>query len=210
MTVIENTHPRWRRSSIGETAKEAAQSVAPRAQTLREMTLDLIEQAPATGEAVYAKLSEQGVACVLYSIKPRLSELSRQGLVTDSGMRGMSDSGKCRSIVWRATTAAERAAFREAQAAQAAETGKKLAPTEPRDTISMIEAAGYRVTLLDERSSHYRIKVQGHGWFDYWPSTGSWRESPRPGGVRGSGGSGLPGLLSALQSVTAAKAGVNA
>ncbi len=98
--------PLYRRGSIGGTAQEAARTT--KGPTIRARVLAQIEAAPATGEAVLEALTRQGVKTVLYSVKPRLSELARVGLICDSGARGRSDGGK-RSIVWRATTPAERA-----------------------------------------------------------------------------------------------------
>lgn len=174
MTVIQDTHPRWRRNSIGETAKDAAQGVAPRAQTLRQLTLDMIEAGPATGEAVYAKLSEQGVRCVLYSIKPRLSELARQGLVKDSGVRGLSDSGKCRSIVWVATSPEEREAFKVAQAraarpeeAEPAKSRWDWTPIEPVPTPEQIVAS------MTPRGAWTRATLGS--WGVPWPPPRGWR-----------------------------------
>lgn len=173
-TQIEDTLPLWRHSSTGETAKEAALSVASRAQTLRQLTLDMIEAGPATGEAVYAKLSEQGVRCVLYSIKPRLSELARQGLIKDSGLRGLSDSGKCRSIVWVATSPAEREAFTASQerAAQPEETevprpGRDWTPIEPVPTAEQIVAS------MTPRGAWTRDTLRG--WGVPWPPPRGWR-----------------------------------
>lgn len=112
MTVISShPPPRYRANSTGETAREAAEVVKEKAPVLRQLVLDEIEREPQTGEQVHARLRASGVATVLYSVKPRLSDLSQMGLITDSGRRGLSESGKARSIVWRATTAEERAAW---------------------------------------------------------------------------------------------------
>lgn len=111
--------PRARRSSTGGTAEAGAAFIEPHAPTIRHMTLEIVEQSPATGEQVHEILRERGVRCVLYSVKPRLSELKNAGLVTDSGERGISDSGKLRSVVWRATTAQERSQFLARKAAEA-------------------------------------------------------------------------------------------
>lgn len=82
--------------------------MAPAAPTLRLLVLEVVETAPATGEQVLATLRRRGVRTLLYSVKPRLSELKRAGLIADTGQRGESESGARRSVIWRATTADER------------------------------------------------------------------------------------------------------
>lgn len=103
------THPLplWRRSSTGETAREAAQISERR--TLRQRVLDLIEAKPGTPEDVFSRLTAQGVQTVLTSVRPRCSELLRLGLIADSGERARAEGGQ-RAIVWRATSPEERAA----------------------------------------------------------------------------------------------------
>lgn len=160
--LIENTLPLWRHSSIGETAKEAALSVAPRAPTLRQLVLDIIEEGPATGEAVFATLQGRGVRCVLYSIKPRCSELARQGLIKDSGKRGLSDSGRCQSIIWTRTTDDERAAYLANQ-----EAAQDWTPTEPRPTAAEIGAA------MTEKGGWTRDTLAQ--WGVPWPPPKGWR-----------------------------------
>lgn len=88
-----------------------------RAKTLEQLVLELVEERPATGEEMHARIQALGVRTVLYSIKPRFSALAQRGLVTDSGERGTSESGRLRSIRWRATTADERSLFAARKAA---------------------------------------------------------------------------------------------
>ena len=108
-TDIPNTEPRWRKGSRGGTAQDAAKAVKPSAQTLRLMTLQEIEAEPATPEAVFARVKARGVQTVLGSIRPRTTELADAGLIINTGLRGLSESGKCRSIVWRRTSPEEQA-----------------------------------------------------------------------------------------------------
>lgn len=106
-------HARSRRNSTGGTSEAARDlmNAAGHAETLEKLVLRLVEERPATGEEMLERVRALGVRTVLYSIKPRFSRLKALGLVTDSGERGVSESGKLRSVRWRATTAAERAAF---------------------------------------------------------------------------------------------------
>lgn len=102
-----------RANSTGGTAEVAASlmNTSGRAKTLEQLVLELVTEAPATGEEMLDRLRQRGIRTVLYSVKPRFSALKAKGLCTDSGERGISESGKLRSVRWRATTAAERAAF---------------------------------------------------------------------------------------------------
>ena len=107
--------PRWRRNSTGETAKAAALAMRPRAKTLRQRVLDHVEERPGTPEDVQARLKAEGVFHLVSSIRPRFTELKAVGLVCDSGARGLGESGRCKSVVWRATTPEERERFRARQ-----------------------------------------------------------------------------------------------
>jgi hypothetical protein len=112
MTDIRKVGPALaRRNSEGGTAQHAARTT--KGPTIRQRVLDSVTAEPGTGEMILQRLLAAGVRTVLYSVKPRLSELSRVGLVCDSGKRGRSDGGKT-SIIYRATTEAERAAWRAA------------------------------------------------------------------------------------------------
>lgn len=79
-----------------DTSRDAAKSMESAAGTLRRMALDKIKQSPAglTADQCADRLNE-GVL----SIRPRLSELRRFGLIMDSGRRGVNASGK-RAVVW--------------------------------------------------------------------------------------------------------------
>jgi len=64
-----------------------------------------------TCESVLDLLRAEGVRTTLSGVRARCSELGKGlGLIADSGLRGPSDGGM-RAIRWRATTAAERAAW---------------------------------------------------------------------------------------------------
>jgi hypothetical protein len=64
--------------------------------------------------------------------------------------------------------------------------------------LERIAGAGFAVRVLSEESRHCRIQIQGKGWFDFWPSTGRWCQSRRPGGRQGVSGYGVDTLLPAL------------
>jgi hypothetical protein len=108
--ITNHPQPQWRRNSVGETARAAAQ--AGDRKTLRQRVLDLIEASPSPliPEEILAKVAAAGVNTVLTSVRPRCSELVRMGLIRDSGERRRGEGG-CKAIAWRATTAEERAAW---------------------------------------------------------------------------------------------------
>lgn len=120
MTVITNhVGPFARRDATGGTSEAGRDFIAPRAKTLRQHVLDAVEDRPGTPEEIHARLMKAGVHHLLTAVRPRCSELSRMGLITDSGERGLGESQRCRSIRWRATTVEERAAFEAEQARKA-------------------------------------------------------------------------------------------
>lgn len=80
-----------------DTEREAAEKIAPRVTGLRLKVLSALRdegEAGATGEVITNILGEW-----LYSVKPRITELARMGLVEDSGRRVL-NSRKRREIVW--------------------------------------------------------------------------------------------------------------
>lgn len=66
------------------------------------------------------------------------------------------------------------------------------------EAVSALMIAGFAPLLVSEDARHYRIRLPGNGWFDWWPSTDRWSQSMRPGGRRGKRGMGLAGLIAAL------------
>lgn len=80
------------------TSREAGESMADRAKTLRGAVLASIKEMPGTADEIAARLRES-----VLSIRPRLSELRTQSQIMPSGARRKNESGKS-AIVWRATT----------------------------------------------------------------------------------------------------------
>jgi len=79
-----------------DTSFDAAKSMQSRAETLRQLALDKIEKSLTglTADRCADILNES-----ILSIRPRLSELRRLGLIMDSGRRGTNTSGK-KAVVW--------------------------------------------------------------------------------------------------------------
>lgn len=89
-----------------DTSLEAAEKIAPKAETIRAAVLDCLQKSP-------LPLSSSQIADLIgyphVSVWPRLSELRERNLAEDSGQRGKSLYGK-KCILWRAKAPAERAA----------------------------------------------------------------------------------------------------
>lgn len=81
-----------------DTSRKAAESVAGTAPHLRRVVLDLLKRHPLglTADEAAAKL-EQSVL----SVRPRFTELLRDGLIDDTGERRKNASGRS-AKVWRA------------------------------------------------------------------------------------------------------------
>lgn len=83
-----------------DTEVAAAEKVAPKVGGLRLMVLQFLHRRKvggATGERISKSLDQW-----LYSVKPRLTELARMGLVKDSGKREVNSRNR-REIIWEIT-----------------------------------------------------------------------------------------------------------
>jgi hypothetical protein len=80
-----------------ETNIEAADSLASRLGTLQNLTLNFIARRGAFGAT--SDECTAGLGIDRGSVQPRTSELSRKGLIIDSGLRRRNGTGK-RAIVW--------------------------------------------------------------------------------------------------------------
>jgi predicted ArsR family transcriptional regulator len=82
-----------------ETERQAAVQVAPRVTGLRKKALEALSRQiqGATGEELANIMDEW-----LYSVKPRMTELARMGLIEDSGRRKL-NSRKRQEIIWQMT-----------------------------------------------------------------------------------------------------------
>lgn len=77
------------------TSRAAAESVKPRAATLRDKALALLKDASLTADEVAAKLGETVLA-----IRPRITELKRMGEIEDTGRVRRNASGVMASV-WK-------------------------------------------------------------------------------------------------------------
>ena len=91
-----------------DTSKAAGSLVAPGAPSMLAVIVALLAEGPASPEQLKAKLAERGREVLLTSIRARVCQLKQQGRVTDTGERGIGESGVARVKIWRLTTPAER------------------------------------------------------------------------------------------------------
>jgi predicted transcriptional regulator len=84
-----------------DTEQQAAEFIAPKVTGLRLKALESLASAQSglTGSQVADKMGAW-----LYSVKPRLTELDRMGLIEDSERREKNDRGR-QEIVWQITDA---------------------------------------------------------------------------------------------------------
>jgi predicted Rossmann fold nucleotide-binding protein DprA/Smf involved in DNA uptake len=80
----------------GGTSEAAAQAIAPAASYLRGRVLASLREHPATADECASRLDLD-----ILSVRPRLSELSRLGLIVKTGERRANRSGALANV-WRA------------------------------------------------------------------------------------------------------------
>lgn len=80
-----------------DTSIEAAVALVPALRTLQQLALDYIKSCGALGAT--SDECAAGLGIDRGSVQPRTSELSRKGLIVDSGLRRRNATGK-RAIVW--------------------------------------------------------------------------------------------------------------
>ena len=78
------------------TSKEAAESIAPKAEDLRSKVMRMLRAGNMTADEIVTLLEVDKL-----SIRPRVSELVKMGKVFDTGYRHRNGSGK-KAIVWGA------------------------------------------------------------------------------------------------------------
>jgi len=88
------------RNARGGTSQIAAQLVRKTQSETCQYILALLENGQATAEELHERLTGLGIRAVLNTVRARLTELANVGLVIDSGGRGVSASGRSRSIAW--------------------------------------------------------------------------------------------------------------
>ncbi len=90
-------YPNWPGFRARETSKAAADAVAPRAANLRERALFEIRLRRETG--LTADEVARALGQDVLTIRPRVAELARMGVIRDGGERRENKSGK-KAIVW--------------------------------------------------------------------------------------------------------------
>lgn len=82
-------------SKVNGPSRESAVKVQSRANTLRRLAHEALCRTPLTAHELAEFLGES-----TYAVSPRISELREEGLVIDSGMRRINDSGH-KATVWK-------------------------------------------------------------------------------------------------------------
>lgn len=85
--------PGWKRRG---TSRAAARAMKPRAPTLRDMALGLLSKQALTADEVANALKVS-----VLSVRPRITELFKLGLIDETGERRANESG-LKAAVWRA------------------------------------------------------------------------------------------------------------
>ena len=114
-SLVDRPSVGTRRKATGETSKDAASLTGPAAPAMRRAILAMLEGGAATSEMLLARFVATGIKTCISTVRGRNSDLRNAGLITDSGQRGRSETGR-RCIAWRLTTATEREAFEQAKA----------------------------------------------------------------------------------------------
>jgi hypothetical protein len=94
---VNSTYPEQPGFKTNGTSEQAADSVKPRAEILRERCLEMFRKSPLTADECAEKLGES-----VLSIRPRVTELSKLGKVRDTGVRRKNESGRGANV-WIAT-----------------------------------------------------------------------------------------------------------
>jgi predicted Rossmann fold nucleotide-binding protein DprA/Smf involved in DNA uptake len=81
-------------AQIPKTSRDAGASIQSHAHTVRQKVLQRLIDRPLTADECAQTLDES-----ILTVRPRLSELRKMGLIKDSGIRRTNDSGKS-AIVW--------------------------------------------------------------------------------------------------------------
>lgn len=102
-----------------DTGIAAAATITKRLKPMRELVLSAFEAGPGTPEEIHARLQRDGHDMWPMTVRCRVSDLGKLGLLVDTGERGPSMSGRARAIRWRLSTQEERAAHLARQAAAA-------------------------------------------------------------------------------------------
>lgn len=106
-----------------DTGRAAAALQQPRLKEMREIILAEFDNGPGNPEAIWQRLKRRGFDFWPMTVRCRVSDLNKLGLVIDTGERGVALSGKAKSIIWRKATSDEVSLFKARQAAQQEKEG---------------------------------------------------------------------------------------
>jgi hypothetical protein len=95
---MNQQYPHYPGAADRETSIAAAESIAPKTNTLKDQCLQAFAAGPIGG--LTADECAEIIGSSILSIRPRVTELARTGEIEDSGTRRKNLSGK-QAIVWR-------------------------------------------------------------------------------------------------------------
>lgn len=84
--------PGWKKSG---TSSDAANKMKPHSSTLRNQVLEALRHEEMTADEAAAAIGKTP-----FSVRPRVTELAKLGLIEESGVRRLNDSGSF-AVVWR-------------------------------------------------------------------------------------------------------------
>lgn len=93
--IVPNQYPNEPGFKEEDTSKEAAHSMQPTAPLLRERVVACLSHRPLTADEVAIRINASA-----FSVRPRISELARMGMISDTGERRANDSGR-KAKVWQ-------------------------------------------------------------------------------------------------------------
>lgn len=115
---MNHAPPFARANATGGTSQAAAEMARPSAGKLRTRLILKLEAGPATPEELQAQLAADGTPTLLTTVRARVCDLRRDGLVVDAGSRGLGESRRAKVIRWRLATLEERQAVLHGEASR--------------------------------------------------------------------------------------------
>lgn len=98
-------------NATGDTSEEGAAFITPHVAGMAAEIIGVLQAGARSPEEITSQMAVGGRRVLLTTVRARCTQLSRLGLVCDSGERGIGESGKVRVIRWALTSPAYRQAF---------------------------------------------------------------------------------------------------
>ena len=95
------------RKGAASTSHVAAKDQQAKAPAMLEVIKSFLASGPASPEELTERVLATGRKTLLTSVRARCCQLHKQGVVIDSGLRGVGESGTSKVVKWRLTTPVE-------------------------------------------------------------------------------------------------------